>query len=51
MASTSYNLNFKVDRKEEEICTKTLSQEELKTFRTVCVFLQRFCFAGVASSF
>eukprot|EP00197_Chlamydomonas_leiostraca_P002553 CAMPEP_0202857270 /NCGR_PEP_ID=MMETSP1391-20130828/278_1 /ASSEMBLY_ACC=CAM_ASM_000867 /TAXON_ID=1034604 /ORGANISM="Chlamydomonas leiostraca, Strain SAG 11-49" /LENGTH=606 /DNA_ID=CAMNT_0049536053 /DNA_START=73 /DNA_END=1893 /DNA_ORIENTATION=+ len=34
MASTSYKLNFKVDRKEEVVCSKTLSQDDLKKFRT-----------------
>lgn len=35
MASTPYKLNFKTDRKEENICTKSLNADELQKFRTV----------------
>jgi hypothetical protein len=35
MASTPFQLNFVIERKDETVCTKTLTAEELSTFRKV----------------
>lgn len=35
MATTPYQLNFKTDRKDEVICEKTLSDDDMAKFRKV----------------
>lgn len=35
MASTPYLLNFRTERKDEAVCTKPLTNDELATFRKV----------------
>jgi hypothetical protein len=35
MASTPYQLSFRTDRKDEVVCEKTLSQDDLSVFRKV----------------
>lgn len=35
MASTPYLLNFRTERKDEAVCTKALTNDELATFRKV----------------
>jgi hypothetical protein len=35
MATTPYQLNFRVDRKDELLCEKTLSDDDMAKFRKV----------------
>ena len=35
MATTPYDLKFRVDRKDEPVCTKTLSSDDVAKFRRV----------------
>jgi hypothetical protein len=35
MATTPYDLSFRVDRKDDIVCEKTLSQDDIVSFRKV----------------
>lgn len=43
MASTPYDLAFRVERTNQTVCKRTLSEEDLERFRDVSVMILRVC--------
>jgi hypothetical protein len=49
MATTPYQLNFMVDRKDEKTCEKTLTDEDMIKFRRVSLQALQQSYACVSS--